>query len=161
MANFYTASPSGYFRGKSEIEESGLKMSAESELTRDKDSFLTCKDCPRIFFTVSVFEYHLSNQHKKGTEKKLNFGQRSNLKNHIDAVHKKLTPYQCKECKKSFGQSNTLKSHIDTVHKKLTPYQCKECKKYFGVRSNLMRHIDPVHKYLNPTSISRLIIPIL
>ena len=114
-------------------------MSSESELTRDKDGFLKCKDCPRRFVTEIMFENHSSNPHKKETETKL-----------IDAVHKKLTTDQCKECKKSFRPSNHLKRHIDNVHKKLTPYQCKECKKSYGQKKNLKIHINSIHKNLNP-----------
>ena len=52
-------------------------MSAESELIRDKDGFLNCKDCPRSFLTELMFENHLSNQHKKNMETKLNQNQHS------------------------------------------------------------------------------------
>ena len=47
-------------------------MAAVIELTRDKDGFLKCKDCPRRFLTELMFENHLCNQHKKETEMKLN-----------------------------------------------------------------------------------------
>ena len=50
-------------------------MSAESGLTRDKDGFLKCKDCPRRFLTELMFENHSSNQHEKETETKLNQNQ--------------------------------------------------------------------------------------
>ena len=40
-------------------------MSDESKLTRDKDGFLKCKNCPRMFLTEILFENHSSNQHKK------------------------------------------------------------------------------------------------
>ena len=45
-------------------------MSAEFEMTRDKDGFLNCKYCPRIFRTKIIFENHSSSQHKKDTETK-------------------------------------------------------------------------------------------
>ena len=51
--------------------ETGLKMSAKSELTLDKDGFLNCNDCPRIFLTEILFENHLFNEHKKETGTKL------------------------------------------------------------------------------------------
>ena len=37
-------------------------MAAVIELTRDKDGFLKCKDCPRRFLTELMFENHSSNQ---------------------------------------------------------------------------------------------------
>ena len=75
-------------------------MSAESELTRDKDGFLKCKDCPRRFLTELMFENHLCNQHKKETEMKLNqikysptikveisFPNKKNARNHLGKSH--------------------------------------------------------------------------
>ena len=239
-------------------------MSAEFEITRDKDGFLNCKYCPRIFLMNILFENHLASQHKKDKETKpdihhiqqlqtktdessiqkniqfekcslgnfsfvsqgdlklnirnelqkaapyqggefkknfnseinhkrnqqngkecnttfnrklTSFGQSGTLQSHIDIVHKKLTPYQCQECKKyfkleqylklhinvvhkkltkfkcqecntSFIYRRTFQKHINTVHKKLTPHQCQECKKYFGYRRNLLKHINAVHKKL-------------
>ena len=52
-------------------------MSAVIELTRDKDGFLKCKDCPRRFLTEFMFENHSCNQHKKEIETKLNQNQHS------------------------------------------------------------------------------------
>ena len=52
-------------------------MSAESEFTRDKDGFLKCKDCPRCFFTDIIFENHLTKEHKKERETKLDQNQLS------------------------------------------------------------------------------------
>ena len=43
-------------------------MSAEYELTRDKDGFLKCKDCSRCFFKEIMFENHLTKEHKKERE---------------------------------------------------------------------------------------------
>ena len=45
-------------------------MSAEFEFTRDNEGFLTCKYCPKIFFTEILFKKHSSNQHKNETKLK-------------------------------------------------------------------------------------------
>ena len=138
-------------------------MSAKIEIVRDKDGFLNCKFCPRIFLTNILFENHLSSQHKKNTETKPDIHHFQELQTKPDEssiqkniqfqkcslaniVHKKLTPYQCQECKKSFGYKQILQSHIDAVHKKLTPYKCRECNKSFGSKQLLTRHINTVHK---------------
>ena len=63
---------SEFFWSKSGKVSVDPKMSDESELTRDKNGFLKCKNCPRWFLTETMFEYHSSNQHKKETETKLN-----------------------------------------------------------------------------------------
>ena len=52
-------------------------MSPESELTRDKDGFLKCKDCLRCFLTETMFENHLTNEHKKERETQINQNQHS------------------------------------------------------------------------------------
>ena len=52
-------------------------MSAESELTRDKEGFLKCKECPKRFLTELMFENHSTNQHNKETGAKLNQTQHS------------------------------------------------------------------------------------
>ena len=55
-------------------------MSAKSELTRDKDGFLNCNYCPRIFLTEILFKNHLSNEHKRETETKVNQNQQTQTK---------------------------------------------------------------------------------
>ena len=114
-------------------------MSAKSEFTRDKDGFLKCKDCPRRFLTEISFENHSSNQHKKETKPVIC---------HINTVHKKLTPYQCLDCKKSFWRKSNLAKHTNTVHKKLTPLQCKSCNVSYGMKSHLTMHTNTFHKNL-------------
>ena len=52
-------------------------MSAEYELTRDKDGFLKCKDCSRCFFKEIMFENHLTKEHKKERETQINQNQQS------------------------------------------------------------------------------------
>ena len=56
-------------------------MSAVPKLSRDKDGFLKCRDCPRRFLTELMFENHSCNKQK-------------NLKIHINSIHKNLNPHQ-------------------------------------------------------------------
>ena len=48
------------------------------------------------------------------------------LKKHIDAVHKKLSPYPypCEICNKPFKTEGKLKRHVASIHKKSKPYEC-------------------------------------
>ena len=155
-------------------------MSAESEDSRDKDGFLRCKECPRIFFTKLAFENHSSNQHNQEIETKLeqlsqtlpvkypsdcflchlSFQSEIEAQQHrssahetplkcslcINAVHKKLKPFQCQECKRYFGHKHHVQKHISTTHKSVTPLQWQECNKEFGVKSTLEKHINAVLK---------------
>ena len=126
-------------------------MSAESGLTRDKDGFLKCKDCPRRFLTELMFENHSSNQHEKETETKLNQNQHyqtlideSSFPNNSQSTevlgtlscgsqvdlklqsieHPKISHHKCRESKKLFkGKINI----IGAVHKKLTPLYPHKC----------------------------------
>ena len=75
-------------------------MSAESKLTRDKDGFLKCKDCPRIFFTELMFENHSSDQHKKEIETKPNQNQQS------QTIKDETSFPNVSQSKKSFLQLN-------------------------------------------------------
>ena len=43
-------------------------MSAGLEISKDKDVFFKCKNCPRRFLTKFVFENHSCYQHKTNTQ---------------------------------------------------------------------------------------------
>ena len=47
-------------------------MSAGLEISKDKDGYLKCKNCPRRFLTKFMFENHSCSQHKTNTQIKSN-----------------------------------------------------------------------------------------
>ena len=62
-------------------------------------------------------------------------------------VHEKTkNMIKCKECNKYFNRKTNLKAHIDGVHRGLKKYDCKDCDKSFSQRSNLKTHINAVHE---------------
>ena len=75
--NYYTSDKFATSETNRKSKNLDWKMSAKSELTRDKDGFLKCKDCPRRFLTELMFVNHSSDQHKKEIETKLNQNQHS------------------------------------------------------------------------------------
>ena len=92
-----------------------------TKVARDKEGFLKCEYCWRRFQTETGFKIHSYNQHKKEADTQPN-------------------EHQQPQTKKAFSIKSNLQYHINIVHKKLTPFQCQECKKHFGHRGNLQRH---------------------
>ena len=144
-------------------------MSAKSELTCDKDGFLKCKDCPRWFFTEIMFENHLTNEHKKERETKLNQNQQSQTKKYEISFpkntqseedfslgnlsfgsqrdlklqiieHQKTSHHKCIECKKLFISEINSKAHLSSSQK------CKECNEAFSTKIILQTHVNVTHK---------------
>ena len=59
------------------------------------------------------------------------FGQKINLKRHMNTVHLKLKLHKCGECGKSFSEAGNLKRHNQTVHDGIKDYKCESCGKSF------------------------------
>ena len=92
-------------------------MSAKIEIVRDKDGFLNCKFCPRIFLTNILFENHLSSQHKKNTETKPDIHHFQELQTKPDesSIPKNIQFQKCSLANFSF--------EIDMVLKNLPTYK--------------------------------------
>ena len=117
-------------------------MAAVIELTRDKDGFLKCKDCPRRFLTELMFENHLCNQHKKETEMKLNQIKYSpTIKVEISFPNNTQSEEECSLSNLSFGSQVDFKLQ-SIEHQKTSHHEFSECKKLF----NSKKHKDSVHK---------------
>ena len=73
----------------------------------------------------------------------------TNLKRHVDAVHKDLRGHICKECGYAASQKATLNAHMVTIHnigdKK---YNCEKCPYATAYRSRLVTHIQEKHIYI-------------
>ena len=72
------------------------------------------------------------------------FSSASNLKVHINAIHKKLKNHKCESCGKSFS-SNFLKKHIN-IHKGHKDFKCFSCGKLFYDRTSMLKHFKEVHE---------------
>ena len=65
------------------------------------------------------------------------FGEKIDLKAHLDNVHKdqkhlKVTKANSNVCKKTFTSKRVLEVHVSTIHKGVRNFQCKTCPKIFG-----------------------------
>ena len=69
----------------------------------------------------------------------------SDLKRHINAVHKKVKLFECVNCEYKCNQNATLQQHINAVHLKLTPHKCPHCEKSFTINTHLTGHIKAIH----------------
>ena len=65
---------------------------------------------------------------------------------HVDAVHLKKKPFNCKKCPKSFSQKGNLKTHVQFVHKRVKSFKCSHCSEGFAQKINLKTHIKNHHK---------------
>ena len=74
-----------------------------------------------------------------------NFKTKSNLKNHIDAVHKEKKSHTCSICEKSFSLKANLKNHVDAVHEGKKPHKCSICYRSFARKGQLKKHVNSVH----------------
>nr|XP_023014940.1 zinc finger protein 883-like isoform X2 [Leptinotarsa decemlineata] len=66
-----------------------------------------CNDCHKAFFSKFRLNSHMR-------------------------THTKETPYECKDCLRKFRQASNLKRHIDIIHKGLKPFKCEVCGKEFS-----------------------------
>ena len=154
-------------------------MSTEFEIVRDKDGFLNCNYCPRIFLTNILFENHLSSQHKKDKETKPDIQHIQQLQTKTDesSIQKNIQFEKCSLGNFSFLSQGDLKLNNRNELQKAAPYQGGEFKTFytseinlkrnqqngkecnttftgkltsFGQSGTLQSHIDTVHKKLTP-----------
>lgn len=85
---------------------------------------IICEICGKDFCSIGSVNNHMKRKHSDG----------------------KVTTLfeECPECGKKMQKSN-LKTHINDVHKRTEPYICSQCGKNFTTRKNFMRHVRTVH----------------
>lgn len=88
-----------------------------------RESSQSCHDCDKKFYNVYL------------------------LNKHVNSVHLKLRPYQCKVdgCSKSFNQKNYLNTHLRVHMNKKPLFSCIICAKKFTFKGNLTAHIKNIH----------------
>ena len=73
------------------------------------------------------------------------FIRKADLQSHNDAVHLKLKPFECDQCKKSFSAKGQMKRHVKEVHQRIRPYKCIYCDHRSSRQHDLAGHMERVH----------------
>jgi uncharacterized C2H2 Zn-finger protein len=109
-----------------------------------------CEHCDKTFGQKGNLKRHINTVHLK----QQNFsceqcdytcGEKGSLKIHINAVHLKQKNFSCEHCECTFGQKGHLKTHINTVHLKQKNFKCEQCEYICGQKCSLKKHINAVH----------------
>ncbi|KAH9285252.1 PR domain zinc finger protein 15 [Echinococcus granulosus] len=73
------------------------------------------------------------------------FFKKSDLKEHIVAVHRNLKTHICDQCRKGFTTPSYLRLHVLTVHEGVKAYSCPLCSKRYTQKHSLKKHISSRH----------------
>ncbi len=73
------------------------------------------------------------------------FASKNGLDNHVNAIHKKLKPFQCAICQMKYRQKSQLESHIEYHHGTRKSYPCDRCPKSFQSKGSLKNHLNIKH----------------
>lgn len=67
---------------------------------------------------------------------------------HRLTVHEKQRNFDCRLCTLKFGQASDLKRHVNIVHKGHRPYSCTACiGRAFGRKASLKQHFISMHHH--------------
>ena len=53
----------------------------------------------------------------------------------------------CQICGKNFTRKSDLKRHVDSVHRGIINFRCESCHKNFKRKSDLKRHTETIHRH--------------
>ena len=116
---------------------------------------LNCNDCGASFIQKSALQTHINAVHLKLTPYECNLCKMSfagNLKRHVKVIHQQIRPFKCDQCKKTFTRKFHLKSHMQssTCKNLKKKYKCKECENSFVRKDCLKHHVNRVHLKIKP-----------
>ena len=75
-----------------------------------------------------------------------NFTRKSDLKRHVDSVHRGIINFRCESCHKNFKRKSDLKRHTETIHRGSISFPCQSCGKNFSRKRDLKRHTELIHE---------------
>ena len=52
----------------------------------------------------------------------------------------------CKICGQTLSMNTNLRAHIDSVHRKIKSSKCEYCNQKFGYGTSLKRHVQLIHE---------------
>jgi uncharacterized C2H2 Zn-finger protein len=119
-----------------------------------------CEYCDKTFGQKGDLKRHINTVHLKQKNYKCDhcnesFGKKSNLKRHINTIHLKQKNFSCEHCESAFGQKGDLNTHINTVHLKQRNFKCDHCNESFGQKGSLNIHINAIHINPKPKNMTR------
>ena len=137
-------------------------MSKESVITCYENGYLNCEDCPRKFITKCGLQIHISKEHIKDSEIKVEQLQDSSPtnKDEIPLPENDRFKEKCLLCSLSFGSKIELQMHTNNEHRKSLLHQCsqhtlvnplsecQDCKHSSIKKSNPQSHINSLRKKL-------------
>ena len=74
------------------------------------------------------------------------FTRKSDLKRHVDSVHRGIINFRCESCHKNFKRKSDLKRHTETIHRGSISFPCESCGKNFSRKRDLKRHTELIHE---------------
>ncbi len=83
------------------------------------------------------------------------FSTKSNVRKHVDTIHKQLKLYTCTLCDTSFTLKGYLTKHVETFHSKLKYFSCTLCDKTFVSKDTLNQHLALCNK--SSTSVYKIV----
>ena len=133
---------------KNENTDLGKKVAFES---KKENMPHVCLICDSSCKTKSNLKYHIDAVHKGKKPHTCpicdcSYTTKSNLKEHINAVHERKKPHKCSICDCSYTTKSNLKFHIDAIHGGKKPHKCSICDRSFAGKDKLKRHVNSVHQ---------------
>ena len=127
------------------------KIQSES-IIQEAAQILNCELCPyETSNGKSSLKLNVSQMHKVNSHKCPECGfapsQKSQLKAHIEGVHKKIKKFVCTNCGYAASRIYDLRNHTKVVHTTgAKKYKCEQCPYTTAYKGDLKRHTKGAHE---------------
>uniref|UniRef100_A0A182PHG0 C2H2-type domain-containing protein n=1 Tax=Anopheles epiroticus TaxID=199890 RepID=A0A182PHG0_9DIPT len=109
-----------------------------------------CPYCSSSFHTRTEVKNHLAAIHISEDRAECGecgavFTSKKLLKQHLES-HTEERNFHCKDCERSFKTQHHLNRHIRAVHTEVTRFHCEHCDVSYSRRDKLRMHVEKVHE---------------